>query len=366
MLKVAHTICPSCSVGCGVNLIIKDQEAVGTYPYKRHPINQGKNCKKGRDSYQILNENRLKDPLLRKGGLEQVSWEYALETAASQLKSYENREIGIIASGDCTNEEYETLKKFATTLGVENIGYNAKNIPTFNFKTATLDDVENSDFILIIGDILKENPLLGRRVILAKEGGAEIIAADYPEKTLTGINSDEYIQIESTSSFLDNINRNVLENPQKLSTVIISGLSGEEFENSLKFFQDSHVKLLPVMEECNSRGAMNLLPALSEDELKDLLEKVKILYVVGDDPASYMEESLKNIEFLITQNFLVNETVLMSDVVLPGSCWAEKTGSFTNTAGETQNFEKIVEPPGNAIDDVTIIRELAEKMGLEL
>jgi formate dehydrogenase major subunit len=160
MLKVAHTICPSGSVGCGVNLIIKDQKAVGTYPYKRHPINQGKNCKKGRDSYQILIENRLKDPLLRKGGLEQVSWEYALETAASQLKSYENREIGIIASGDCTNEEYETLKKFATTLGVENIGYNAKNIPTFNFKTATLDDVENSDFILIIGDILKENPSL--------------------------------------------------------------------------------------------------------------------------------------------------------------------------------------------------------------
>ncbi|MCC7551615.1 MAG: molybdopterin-dependent oxidoreductase [Methanobacterium sp.] len=366
MLKVAHTICPSCSVGCGVNLIIKDQEAVGTYPYKRHPINEGKNCKKGRDSYQILNENRLRDPLLKKGGLEQVSWEDALETTVSQLKSHKNHEIGIIASGNCTNEEYETLKKFAATLGVENIGYNAKNIPAFNFETATLDDVENSDFILIIGDVLKENPLLGRRVILAKEGGAEIITADFPDKTLTGINSDEYMQIESISAFLDNINRKVLETPEQSSTVIISGLSGEEFENVLKFFQDSHAKLLPVMEECNSRGAMNILPALNENELKDLLKKVKLLYVVGDDPASYMEESLKNIEFLITQNFFINETVLMSDVVLPGSCWAEKSGSFTNTTGETQKFNQIMLPPENARDDVTILMELAEKMGLEL
>ncbi|MFA0832853.1 MAG: hypothetical protein ACC609_02465 [Methanobacterium formicicum] len=70
MLKIAHTICPSCSVGCGVNLIIKNQEAVGTYPYKRHPVNQGKNCKKGRDSFHILNENRLENPLIKKTGLE--------------------------------------------------------------------------------------------------------------------------------------------------------------------------------------------------------------------------------------------------------------------------------------------------------
>jgi formate dehydrogenase major subunit len=367
MMKVAHTICPSCSVGCGVNLIIKNEEAVGTYPYKRHPINEGKNCKKGRDSFQILNENRLKNPLLKKGRLEQVNWEDALNAAASQIKSYSPHEIGIIASGNCTNEECETLKKFADALGVENIGYNAGNIPSFDLETATLDNVENSNVILIIGDVLKENPLLGRRIILAKENGAEIITADYPDKTLTGINSDEYIKIESTSTFLDELDKTVLGKLNESSTVIISKLeSREEFENILKIFQESHAKLLPVMEQCNSRGTMNILPALSEDDLKALLNKIKLLYVLGDDPASYMEESLKNLDFLITEDYYINETVLMSDLVLPGSCWAEKSGSFTNTTGKTQKFKEIIQAPGNAMDDQSIILKIAEKMELEL
>ncbi len=366
MLKIAHTICPSCSVGCGVNLIIKKQEAVGTYPYKRHPVNQGKNCKKGRDSFHILNENRLKNPLIKKPNLEQVSWDDALAAASSKMKSYSPSEIGIIASGNCTNQEYETLKKFADSMGVEKIGYNAGTFPSFDFETATLDDVEKSSTILIIGDVLKENPLLGRRVILAHENGARIISVDLFEKTLTGINSDECIQVGSMSEFSE-ISKQVIPELNESSTVLIENLkTREEFENILKILQDSGAKILPVLAECNSRGAMNHLPALNKDELKGILENVKLLYVVGDDPASYLVESMKNLDFIISEACSVTETVLMSDVVLPGSCWAEKSGSFTSTTGETQEILKIVEAPGDARDDVNIMIELAKKIGLEL
>jgi formate dehydrogenase major subunit len=111
---------------------------------------------------------------------------------------------------------------------------------------------------------------------------------------------------------------------------------------------------------------MNYLPALDEDDLKELLEKVKLLYVVGDDPASHLAESMKNLEFIITQGPSVTETVLLSDVVLPGTCWAEKSGTFTSTTGTPQEISKILDAPGDAKDDVTIMIELAEKMGLEL
>ena len=367
MLKITHTICPSCSIGCGVNLIIKNQEAVGTYPYKRHPVNLGKNCKNGRDSFQKLNKNRLTNPLMKKNGLEQVSWEDALETAAQQLKLYHDDEIGIITSGDLTNQEYETLQKFATSFGVENIGCNSGKITSFKLDTASLDDVENSDFILMMGDVLKENPLLGRRIILAKENGAELINIDIPEKTLTGINSHQYLQIESTSSVLDQIDNKMLDKLTETSTVIIGKLeSKDKFSEILTFLQQSNAKILPVLEDCNTMGAMNFLPALGEDDLKALTEKVKILYVLGDNPASYMEEFLKNIDFIISQGCFVNETVLMADLVLPGSCWAEKTGSFTSTTGKTQEFKKIIEAPGSAMDDQNIIIEITEKLGLNL
>lgn len=42
MLNLKHTICPSCSTGCGITLISNNKELLGTYPYKRHEINEGK------------------------------------------------------------------------------------------------------------------------------------------------------------------------------------------------------------------------------------------------------------------------------------------------------------------------------------
>lgn len=367
MLKIAHTICPSCSVGCGVNHIIKNQKVVGTFPYKRHPINQGKNCKKGRDSFQTLTKNRLENPLMKKDGFQQVSWEYALNKAAHKLKSYPAKDIGIIVSGNCTNEEYETLKKLADALDVENIGCNVGNVSNFEIETANFDDVENSDIIMIIGNVLKENPLLGRRIILAKEKGAEIINIDNPEKTLTGINSHQYLKIESTSSIQDNIENSMLDKLTETSTVIIGQLENKDkFIEILKFFQQTDAKILPVMENCNSQGAMNNFPSLTKENLKKIAAKAKILFVLGDDPASYMEESLKNVDFLISQGCFVNDTVLMADLVLPGSCWVEKSGSFTNTTGNRQEFKEIIQAPGNAMDDKIIIINIAKEIGIEL
>lgn len=45
MLNLKHTICPSCSTGCGITLISNNKELLGTYPYKRHEINEEKTVK---------------------------------------------------------------------------------------------------------------------------------------------------------------------------------------------------------------------------------------------------------------------------------------------------------------------------------
>ena len=116
------------------------------------------------------------------------------------------------------------------------------------------------------------------------------------------------------------------------------------------------------MDDCNSRGAMNILPALDTDDLKVLVESVKLLYVVGDDPVSYTEESFKNLDFLITQSPTINNTTLSSDVVLSGACWAEKSGSFTNSTGNIQKIQQIIPVAGDAQDDVVIIQKIAEKL----
>ena len=63
MLEIKHTLCPSCSVGCGINVVSHEGDVVGTYPYKRHPVNEGKNCLNGRNSVEKY-ENKLESAIV--------------------------------------------------------------------------------------------------------------------------------------------------------------------------------------------------------------------------------------------------------------------------------------------------------------
>jgi formate dehydrogenase major subunit len=368
-MEVLHSICPSCSLGCGINLITNENKVLGTYPYQRHPVNEGKTCYEGRQCYKLIDdEKRLKNPLINKNSkLIKSDWEEALDVVVSKMESYSSEEIGIIGSGKCANEEMDTLKELANTLNIENIGFFTGNMPKFEIKTASLEDVENSNFILIMGDVIKENPLLGRRVILASDKGAEIITIDTLNKTFTGINSDEYIKTESISKFLDTIDLELINKLNESSVIIFNKLDNQkDFETIHNIAENSKSKILPVMEDCNTWGIMKILPALDKRDIENLINNVKLLYVVGANPASFAEESLKHIDFLITQSSHINETVLLSDVVLPASCWAEKTGTFINTTGVPQKISKILSTPDDVLEDEIIIKKIAEKMGIEL
>lgn len=68
MLNLKHTICPSCSTGCGITLISNNKELLGTYPYKRHEINEGKNCKNGRYCFTKYSFNKIDEPSIVNNG----------------------------------------------------------------------------------------------------------------------------------------------------------------------------------------------------------------------------------------------------------------------------------------------------------
>jgi len=41
----------------------------------------------------------------------------------------------------------------------------------------------------------------------------------------------------------------------------------------------------------------------------------------------------------------LNGTSSIADTILPTSLWFEKSGTFTNTVGTNQSFEKVIEAP---------------------
>ncbi len=96
---------------------------------------------------------------------------------------------------------------------------------------------------------------------------------------------------------------------------------------------------------------------------------LKAIYIMGENPVRSLPQpdlllkSLENLDFVVAQDILFNETVNMADVVLPGAAFSEKAGSFTNMEGQIKGFSPAVSPPGDAKSDLEILGLIAEKMG---
>jgi formate dehydrogenase alpha subunit len=118
------------------------------------------------------------------------------------------------------------------------------------------------------------------------------------------------------------------------------------------------------------RSDLNPTPGLTLTEMLDAAYdgKIKAVYVMGENPilsdadANHTEKALKNLEFLVVQDFFLTETARLADVVLPAVSFAEKDGTFTNTERRIQRVRKAIEPVGNSKPDWWIICQLARKM----
>jgi predicted molibdopterin-dependent oxidoreductase YjgC len=98
--------------------------------------------------------------------------------------------------------------------------------------------------------------------------------------------------------------------------------------------------------------------------------RTKALYLVGENPvhtepnARHVEEGLRNLEFLVSQDIFLNDTAReRADVVLPASSFAEKDGTFTNTERRVNRVRKAIPCPGQAREDWRIVVDLANAMG---
>ena len=114
-------------------------------------------------------------------------------------------------------------------------------------------------------------------------------------------------------------------------------------------------------------------PGLTVTEMVDAAAqgKLKGLLIMGEnslvsDPdLNHLRKAISSLDFLVVQDIFLTETARMADVVLPGACWAEKDGTFTNTERRVQRIRRAVPAPGEAWPDWKILQELAKRLGLE-
>nr|MBA3345294.1 molybdopterin-dependent oxidoreductase [Gemmatimonadales bacterium] len=97
---------------------------------------------------------------------------------------------------------------------------------------------------------------------------------------------------------------------------------------------------------------------------------IRGMYIMGENPVisdpniAHAEEWVRGLEFLAVHDLFVTETARWADVILPGSSFAEKSGTFVNTDRHIQLTEAALPPPGQARLDLDILVDLSNRLGL--
>ena len=97
--------------------------------------------------------------------------------------------------------------------------------------------------------------------------------------------------------------------------------------------------------------------------------KIRGMYVMGENPAmsdpdlNHARHALASLEHLVVQDIFMTETAWLADVVLPATAWPEKTGTVSNTDRMVQMGKQALTPPGDAMPDLWIIQQLANRLG---
>jgi anaerobic selenocysteine-containing dehydrogenase len=209
------TTCGYCSVGCGIEIGVKDGRAVASRPLATHPVNRAKLCPKGLSEHYVLDaENRARYPLLKKNGkLAPVPWDEALATMVERFRSIQQKHgrqsLGVLSTGQLVTEELYTLGKLVQ------LGFGANNYDgntTLCMATAVsgyklsfgsdgppgcYEDLEKADVILLIGANIADNhPILCQ--YLDANPRKTLIAAD-PRVSKTAMMADLHLPLKPRS-----------------------------------------------------------------------------------------------------------------------------------------------------------------------
>ena len=97
--------------------------------------------------------------------------------------------------------------------------------------------------------------------------------------------------------------------------------------------------------------------------------KIKALYVVGENPLvtdpdlRHVEAALKHLDVFIVQDIFLTQTAKNATIVLPGTSFAEKDGTFSNTERRVLLVRQAIPPVGESRPDWMITQDLSTRVG---
>jgi len=375
-LKRTMSIDVSDAIGANIELHSKGREVMRAVPRINDDVNEEWISDKARYQVDGLTKRRLDKVYLRKrGGLKEATWEDAFKAIAKELKGKDKSSIAAVA-GDIVDCETmfaakELLKACGSSL-VEarqtGITYDVSNLTAVNFNS-TLAGIETADAILIVGSHVRwEAPLLNVRLRKAVKRGAKVYVIGPEWETTfpaTFLGSDLSVLSSLPSDLVEHFRD--AERP----AIIVGGAAlgrgalaaGLAAADTLGVVKEGWNGFNALHFSAARMGSL-MLGFTQEGGMKDIAAaKPKVLLALGADEMDF-EPYADALKVYIGHHG--DKGAHQADIILPAASYAEKDGTYVNTEGRVQFAEKAVFAPGDAREDWTILRALADAIGVKV
>ncbi|WP_108790508.1 NADH-quinone oxidoreductase subunit NuoG [Erythrobacter sp. Alg231-14] len=374
-LKRTLSIDVSDAVGANISLHSKGREVMRALPRINDDVNEEWLSDKARYQVDGLTKRRLDKVFVRKGGkLAASNWSDAFDAIASHLGD-DTSSIAAVAGDmvDCeTMFAAKTLLKACGSSLIEarqtGMTYDVSNIAAVNFNSG-LAGIETADAILIIGSHIRwEAALVNARIRKAVKSGAKVFVVG-PEWETT-------YPAEFLGEDLKVLNRvpKALGDAMKAAerpAVILGGaaLANGALAPALKLVD----KFGLVKDGWNGFNVLHMSAARMGSLMLDFTvpggmadiaaQSPKVVISLGADEMDH-EPFADSLKVYIGHHG--DKGAHAADVILPAASYAEKDGTYVNTEGRVQFAEKSVFAPGDAREDWTILRALADALGVDV
>jgi NADH-quinone oxidoreductase subunit G len=369
------TVCGLCPVGCNIWATTREGK-VARILARNHPeVDAGWLCDKGRFAYDHLSaRDRIREPLLRmrRRGLERVDAEGALAEAERGLREAFGPVV-VAFSGSETVEQASAIARLVREALGGNIALLPDDFhPSLDRFRAPLSAIGAAEVCLVLGDepVIERAPIVDLWLRAARRSGAEVItvnpAGTVPVAPGYAATAAAELLGESPPEEL----RKTARALRKASRVALvwseDDPSGGQHVAALAGRVGGEVAAYVLPRTPNGRGVAaawrsagggggDRLPAEGE---------IGALIVSGDEASAdpSVVELAQRARFVLVTAMFQSEITGLAQLVLPGTSYLERDGTYVNLEGRAQRLRRAVAPP--FADELELYAALAGRFGI--
>jgi NADH-quinone oxidoreductase subunit G len=373
--ELKKTLSIDVSDACGANIRVdsRGREVLRALPRINDDVNEEWISDKARYQVDGLTRRRLDKPWIRRNGkLVAASWNEAF-AAIADVKP--GASVAAVAGDLLDCETMFAAKQLVGALGSSllegrqtGMDYDVSNLAAVNFNSG-LAGIETADAMLIVGSNIRwEAPLVNVRIRKAVKAGAKVFLVGPEWETTFG---GEFL--DDGLAVLGNLPDHVSEALAKAErhAVILGGAALAEGALGAGLALAARFNL--VRDDWNGFNVLHLAASRMGGLMLGYAQKggiadvaaagPKLLLSLGADEVDYKKFADSTVVYIGHHG---DKGAHAADIILPAAAYTEKPGTYVNTEGRVQFADKAVFAPGDAREDWTILRALADALGVSV